>query len=98
MKTAVTDTSLSAYQSFAGTNYFSAKEKQVMNAFADTTVTLTRQQLVQAAGMPINCVCGRARALLDRRVLSVRGVRIDPNTHKTQELLGLPVAVQMELV
>lgn len=95
MRTAASETSIEAYHSLPVAGYLQPKEQQVMAAFrgrADTT--LTRQQLVDATGMPLNAVCGRVNSLLAKKALCVRGFRVDPSTRKRQELVGLPVAQQ----
>jgi hypothetical protein len=73
--------------------YLQPKEQQVMAVFGRADTTMTRQQLVEVVGMPLHCICGRVNSLLTKKVLSVRGFRIDPATRKRQELIGLPRAV-----
>lgn len=88
-------TGIEAYHSLPVAGYLQPKEQQVMAAFrgrADTT--LTRQQLVDAIGMPLNAVCGRVNSLLTKKALCVRGFHVDPKTRKRQELVGLPLPGQ----
>ena len=87
MKHRMAPTSLDAYHSDCD---WSRKEKQVMAAFIGPDVAYTRQQLSRAIGMPINGVCGRVRALLDKQALEVRGEQKCRETGKYRELIGLP--------
>ena len=98
MRTAVAETSLEAFHSLPVRDYLQPKELRVMDAFGTSdTVLLTRQDISTKTGMPINAVCGRVNSLVAKRALVVRGSRIDPLTHKRQELIGLPVKGQGEL-
>ena len=63
-----------------------AQRGQVMAAFKGGN-TFTRQQLVQEAGMDINCVCGRVNALLAKGALEVCGVTYADGTRKQREVL-----------
>lgn len=95
MRIAQAETSIEAFHSLPVAGYLQPKEQQVLAAFrgrADTT--FTRQQLVDAIGMPLNAVCGRVNSLLAKKALCVRGFHVDPKTRKRQELVGLPVAEQ----
>ena len=83
------DTSLEAYYG-ASIHDWSNKERQVMDAFVNPNVTYTRQQLARAVRMPINAVCGRVCALLDKGALVVRGEQKCRTTGKYRELVGLP--------
>jgi hypothetical protein len=94
MRTAVSETSREAFHSLPVAGYLQPKEAQVLSVFRGAGDTFTRQQLVDAVGMPLNAICGRANSLLAKKVLCVRGFSIDPHTRKRQELLGLPVARQ----
>ena len=91
MRTAVTQTSLSAFRSLGAKDYLQPKEREVMAAFESPGATMTRQQISIRTGMAINVVCGRVRSLIDKGVLVVRGTAIDSQTRKSQELLGVPV-------
>lgn len=97
MKTMVSDTSIEAYHSLPVVGYLQPKEKAVLAAFNGAADTFTRQQLAERTGIAINAVCGRTNSLIAKKALCVRGSRIDPATHKRQELLGLPVAEQSGL-
>lgn len=89
------ETSIEAYHSLSVAGYLQPKEQQVMAAFRGrASTTLTRQQLVDVIGMPLNAVCGRVNSLLTKKALCVRGFHVDPKTRKRQELVGLPVAQQ----
>ena len=68
-----------------------------MAVFESPSTTMTRQKISERTGMAINVVCGRVRSLLDKGVLTVRGTAIDPQTRKSQELLGVPVYGQQAL-
>jgi hypothetical protein len=94
MKTNVAETSLEAYHSMSVKHDLQPAEKRVLSAFKGSADTYTRQQLVDAVGLPLHSICGRANSLLAKKVLCVRGSRIDPVTRKRQELIGLPVDVQ----
>ena len=97
MKTQVHTNSIEAFTSLSVADYLSPKERAVMAAFINDTVVLTRQQLSERIGMPINAVCGRVNSLVTKHALVPRGTRKDPLTRKSQELLGLPVPVQGNL-
>lgn len=92
-----TATQREAFHSLSVAGYLAPREQQIMDVFKDKTVRLTRQQIERATGMPINCVCGRVRSLLDKKALVVVDEVRDPSTGKFQEVLALP-AVQLELV
>ena len=97
MKTMVAETSLEAYHSLPVADYLQPKERQVLSVFKGAADTFTRQQLVEAVGMPLNAICGRANSLLAKKILCVRGFSVDPHTRKRQEVLGLPVSAQAAL-
>ena len=86
MKTNVKQTSRQTYSELKDSGYLSEKEQQIMAAFQGGH-TFTRQQLVHAAGMDINGVCGRVNALLAKGVLEVCGVTYDGSTRKPREVL-----------
>lgn len=91
MRTAMTETSLSAYRALHGEGQIQPKEMEVLAAFGGKTERLyTRQEIAQRIGMSINGVCGRVNSLLEKGLLQVRSSRISPVTRKPQELLGLP--------
>ena len=97
MNTQMAQTSLAAFRSLGVADYLQPKEREVMAAFYSPSVALTRQAISAATGMPLHCVCGRVRSLLDKGVLTVRGTSVDPQTRKHQELLGVPVYGQASL-
>ena len=90
MRTA--STSVEAYRSLPVAGYLQPKELEIMAVFMRAPgARLTRQMLSVEADMPLHCVCGRVRSLLDKKQLAVVGEAVDPQTRKRQELLGLPV-------
>lgn len=92
MRTAVTETSLSAYRALQMDGQIQPKELEVLAAFGGKhDLLLTRQDIAAKTGMAINSVCGRVKALLEKGSLQVRSSRISSVTRKPQELLGLPV-------
>lgn len=104
MKTQVAATSKQAYRGLVHSN-LPDREREVMALFTDFDVVLSRKQiwklLVKRQGDKApgeGGTCGRVNALIGKRKLLVpRGERIDPNTNKLQELVGLPVAIQVPL-
>jgi hypothetical protein len=83
------ETSLAAYRSFDPAD-LQAKERLVLSAFdGDKNLRMTRVNLSAATGMPLHCICGRVRSLLDKGWLVVDGEIIAPGTKKRHELLGL---------
>lgn len=102
MRTAVAETSIAAYYSMSPAVDLQPKERRIMELFEAALargkpIKLTRQQISQIVGMPINGVCGRINSLLTKKALIEDGERIDPVTHKAQKLLALPVLEQGEL-
>jgi len=91
---AATETQREAFYTLPVAGYLQPKEKLVLSAFNQPETTLTRQQLAGMLGWGINVVCGRVNSLLAKKALAVRGTRVDPATHKRQELVGLPVMAQ----
>lgn len=82
----IAHTSVEAYHSLDRATYIQPKEQQVV----DTIVAngpLSRQQIAERSGMPINCVCGRVNSLLMLGILEERGERLDPLTRKHQKLV-----------
>ena len=95
MRTAVAETSRAAYHSLSVKGYLQPREREVMAVFDRTPGgRYTRQQLSTLTGMPLHCICGRVRSLLDKKRIAVHGETIDPATRKPQELLGLPLLGQ----
>ena len=88
------ETQLAAFRSLGARDYLQPKEREVMSAFESPSTAMTRQQISEATGQPLHCICGRVRSLLDKGVLVVRGAAVDTQTRKSQELLGVPVCGQ----
>lgn len=87
--TKMTQTSLIAYRSFDPMD-LQAKEQLVLAAFkGNKEVHLTRANLSEITGLPINSICGRVRSLLDKGWLQVDGWTIATATKKPNELLAL---------
>lgn len=84
----VAATSAEAFHSLSPRYYLQPKQQQILNLFW-RGVTLSRQQISERCGMPINGVCGRVDSLITAGVLEECGDRIDPLTHKRQKLLRL---------
>ena len=98
MRIAQSETSLATYHSLSVKDYLQPKEREVMAVFDRTPGgRYTRQQLSTLTGMPLHCICGRVRSLLDKKRITVHGETIDPATRKPQELLGLPIIGQVAL-
>jgi hypothetical protein len=90
MKTNVSKTSLAAYHSLPDLAYLQPKEQAIMGLFNTPETRYSRQQIARITGMPINVVCGRVNSLVETRgLLKSYGTRLDPETKKSQELLGL---------
>lgn len=96
MKTHIAPTTMAAYRSLQADNALQPKEEAVMSLFGPRT-KLSRQQVGEIARMPINCVTGRVKSLLEKGILVEEGTRLDPCTRKHQALLRLP-AGQLELI
>ena len=95
MRIAQSETSRAAYRSLSVKGYLQPKEREVMAVFERAPGgRYTRQQLSTLTGMPLHCICGRVRSLLDKHQIAVHGETVDPDTRKPQELLGLPVVGQ----
>jgi hypothetical protein len=82
----VAPTSIEAYHSLDHATYIQPKEQQVVDAIV-ANGPLSRQQIAERSGMPINCVCGRVSSLLEARILEEHGERLDPLTRKHQKLV-----------
>lgn len=90
----IAETSLAAFHSF-DPDALQAKEQRVIAAFkGNYDMRLTRGRLSELTGMPINCICGRVRALLDKGWLVVDGETVYSGTNKRHELLALAGAEQ----
>jgi hypothetical protein len=104
MKTQVAATSKQAYRGLAHSN-LPVREREVMALFHDYGVVLSRKQiwkqLVAQQGDRApgeGGTCGRVNALVTvKKLLVSRGERVDPKTGKTQEVVGLPIANQLQL-
>jgi hypothetical protein len=95
MRIAQSETSRATYHSLSVKGYLQPKEREVMAVFERSLGgRYTRQQLSTLTGMPLHCICGRVRSLLDKKQITVHGEAVDPATRKPQELLGLPVVGQ----
>ncbi len=84
----VAATSAEAFHSLSPRFYLQPKQQQILNLFG-RGVKLSRQQISDRCGMPINGVCGRVDSLVTAGVLVEDGDRVDPLTHKRQKLLRL---------
>ncbi|MFJ2989977.1 hypothetical protein ACIPF8_19090 [Collimonas sp. NPDC087041] len=104
MKTQVAATSKQAFRGLINSN-LPDREREVMALFTGYDVELSRKQIwkqlcaQQGDRAPgEGGTCGRVNALVNvKKLLVSRGERIDPTTGKPQELLGLPVANQLQL-
>lgn len=96
MRTAVSDTSRSAFHSLSPVLYLQPKEELILSIFGPAT-RVSRQQISEITRIPINCVTGRVDSMLTKGVLIEEGERRDPFTKKRQKLLRLPVG-QLELI
>ena len=104
MKTQVAETSQRAYRGLMSDG-LQDREREVMALFTDPSVVLSRKQIwkllcaQQGDSAPgEGGTCGRVNTLIkEKGLLVVRGERVDPKTHKSQELVGLPVANQIPL-
>lgn len=98
MRTQVRDTSLETFHSLGVKSYLQPQERAVMAVFNQSPdKSFTRKQISLLTGIPINCVCGRVRSLLDKSQIEITGEAVDSVSKKPQELLGLPVAEQKDL-
>lgn len=104
MKTQVAETSKQAYRGLLNAN-LPVREREVMALFHDYGVVLSRKQiwkqLVAQQGDRApgeGGTCGRVNSLINKKCLLVsRGERFDAKTGKTQEVVGLPIANQLQL-
>lgn len=87
--------SLATYFTLRDANQLAPKEMEVVAALVEHG-PLTRQQIPEITGMPINCVSGRVKSLLDKGLIEPVGTVMNPITRKPNELLRL-AARQMEL-
>jgi hypothetical protein len=95
VRSAVAETSRAAFRTLSVKGYLQPKEREVMAVFGRAPAArYTRQQLSALTGMPLHCICGRVRSLLDKHQIAVHGDCVDPATRKPQELLGLPTPGQ----
>ena len=86
-------TSSEAWHSLT-TTALSNSEKRVLSVF-DASKQLTRQQIADAAGLPLASVCGRANSLMAKGVLICRGYVVS-DSGRRQECLGFPVIEQAD--
>lgn len=96
MRTQVAETSLIAYQSLQAEKKLSAKQALIMG-FLASGKAMTRQQIVEVTGEPINSVTGRVNELLAAKRIVIRGELINPKTRKPNYLVGIPVVEQFNL-
>lgn len=96
MKTNVSSTSLDAYYSLGVADYLQPKERQVLAAFK-AGESLTRKEISERTGPPINCVTGRCNSLVAKHALEPDGTKLDAETRRYAEALKVS-AKQMELV
>ncbi len=104
MRTAMAETSLDAYRSTPARE-LNRREREVMALFTNTEMAISRKQIFEILQKKLGDdapgeggVTGRVNALVAANRLAHRGERIDPKTRKPQELVGLPVAEQLELL
>jgi hypothetical protein len=75
MRTAVSDTSLSAYRSLPVKAYLQAREQEIVDLLADMErntgkrFTVTRERLAIALGRKESGICGRVNSLATKGVL-----------------------------
>lgn len=86
--------SRAAYHAMRDAGELQAKELIVLQALEEGPCT--RQELPARTGMPINCVAGRVRSLLDKGLIEEVGSRLNQSTRKTNAILSLTPA-QLEL-
>ncbi len=72
---------------FAGMD-FEPKERIILHTLK-LVGPLTRQSLSVLTGLPINCICGRVRALLDVNMIELCGIETNAETGKPNERLRL---------
>ena len=100
MKSQYSETKSESFHSLAVRDYLQPAEKRVISIFYNRPLefTLTRKQIAVMTGLELSAVCGRVNSLITNKRLVARGERKDPFTGKNQELLGLPVPVQLDLL
>ena len=69
----IADTSLEAYASVKPK--LSERQQRALSAITCAQHGLTREELSRVVGLPIQTICGIARALLDRRLITEDGKR-----------------------
>lgn len=96
MRTAIAETSLSAYHSHS-TSELQRKEREVMALFYESPgLTITREKLAERLGWKEAAVCGRANSLVSKKALE----EIDGGktaSGRSAKLLRVPVKGQGEL-
>ena len=88
MRTAVSETSLSAYASLRDEGKIQPQETRVLMAICEHG-PLTREEIAEATGMRLSAVCGRVNSLVADRHLVERGTRMNPVTRKQNKLVCL---------
>ena len=96
MRTQVAETSLVAYQSLQSEKKLSAKQALIMGLLASGRA-MTRQEIVNETGEPINSVTGRVNELLAAKRIVQRGEVINTKTGKPNYLVGIPIVEQFDL-
>lgn len=96
MRTAMAETSISAYRSFS-TAYLQKKEIDVLAEFIETPgLTVTREQLAARLEWKESAVCGRVNSLVTKKVLEeIDGGKT--SSGRGAKLLRLPVKGQGRL-
>jgi hypothetical protein len=96
MRTQVAETSLVAYHSLQAEKKLSAKQALIMG-FLSSGTAMTRQELVNVTGEPINSVTGRVNELLTAKRIVIRGEVVNQKTGKPNYLVGIPIVEQFDL-
>ena len=95
MKTAVAENSLRTYRALQAEGYLPPKEAEIFNLFNSQT-RLTRQQITEQYGIPINCVTGRVKTLLEKGKLVEDGSVIAETSKKPRAVLRLAAIVPVQ--
>jgi len=98
MKSAHSETKSESFHSLDIREYLQPSETRIIALFYQSDITLTRKQIASLTCLELSAVCGRCNSLITNKRLVARGERKDPITGKNQELLGLPVPVQLDLL
>ena len=98
MRTQHSVTKSESFHSLPVREYLQPSETRIIALFHSHKLTLSRKQIAALTGLELSAVCGRVNSLITNKRLVARGERKDPITGKFQELLGLPVPVQLDLL